>query len=308
MQDGKNVDFVKELEKYKKNYISELSITNKSKLTISSYLNTIDSFLAFLSQYDEELTLNTIRKIDIVGYLQYKEQMLNKQGEMTPKTKKLLITHLKMFFKSIEQNSRELYDFNKVLDIDIKIPKAEPKGLSKDEQVKLINYIEEKKLDETVNAYRDSLIVKTILYAGLRRAEMLALSLKDYIEEDNIYILNFFGKGQKQREVYIQKHLIEDELDFLEAKGFDKVCVTSTGKVMDGSHLYRMLQAIYGNINIKGDVHALRHTYAKNLIEDGNDISIVQELLGHSSIQTTSIYTAPKRARIKDIYKNKKVG
>lgn len=300
-------DFSKELEKYKKNYISDLSITNKSKHTISSYKNTISSFLAFLEQYDDELSFTTLRRVDIINFLQYKDEMLEKQDDISPKTKKLMITHLKMFFKYIEQNSRELYDFKSIFEINIKIPKAEPKGLSKSEQIKLINYVEEKKLDDNVLAYRNSLIVKTLLYAGLRRAEILSLSLNDYVEDENIYVLNFVGKGSKEREVYLSKHLVEEEIAFLKEKHINKVCATSSGNVMDGSHLYRMLKVIYSNISVKADVHTLRHTFAKNQLENGFDISMVQELLGHSSIQTTSIYTAPKRAKIKDIFKNRGV-
>lgn len=303
MEVKQNLDFVKQLEKYKNSYVSDLSITNKSKLTISSYLNTINSFLNFLSQYDEILSFETLRRTDIVQFLEYKENTLEKQGELSPNTKKLLIIHLKMFFKYIEQNSRESYDFDSIFRINIKIPKAEPKGLSKDEQIRLINHIEQKKLDDNVFAYRNALIIKTLLFAGLRRAEIISLSLKDYVEEDNIYILNFFGKGEKQREVYIQKELIEEELEFLQSHGFKMVCTTSTGNVMDGSHLYRMLKVVYNSINIKSDVHTLRHTFAKNQLGSGIDITIVQELLGHSSLQTTSIYTSPKRAKIKEIYK-----
>ena len=68
---------------------------------------------------------------------------------------------------------------------------------------------------------------------------------------------------------------------------------------MDGSQIYRMLKSIYNKLNIKANVHDLRHTFAKSLSYKNIDISVIKELLGHSSIQTTAIYTNPSRKRIK---------
>ena len=68
---------------------------------------------------------------------------------------------------------------------------------------------------------------------------------------------------------------------------------------MDGSQVYRMLQSIYVKLGIKASVHDLRHTFAKYLSYKNVDITVIKELLGHSSIQTTAIYTNPARKRIK---------
>lgn len=136
-------------------------------------------------------------------------------------------------------------------------------------------------------------------YCGLRKNEMIQLKISDYYDEDEMYVIYIIGKGNKERELFIKKSLIDLELDELKEKGFNYICQTSTGKIMDGSQIYRMIQSIYNKLNIQATVHDLRHTFAKNLSYQNIDITVIKELLGHSSIQTTAIYTNPSRKRIK---------
>lgn len=293
---------LKKLERFKKSFILELKSTNKSKHTISSYSNTISSFIEFMSQYEylDVITFKTIKKSTIIDFFEYKNEILEKQGEISPKTKVLLLAHLKTFFKHIETESDEIYDFAKVLDIKIVSPKTKPKGLSSDEVLSLKNYLERLKLDDTYIGYRNSLIIKLMLCGGLRKQEVIDVMLSDLIYDDKleIYTLTVIGKGRKEREIFIKKSDIEDELD--ELKRFDNkyLCVTQTGKRMDGSEVYRAITRIYSKINIKASVHDLRHTYAKRLADSNVSLPILQQLLGHSSLETTSIYLNPTRDNI----------
>ena len=137
-------------------------------------------------------------------------------------------------------------------------------------------------------------------YCGLRKNEVINLKLSDFIEEDEIYVIYVIGKGNKERELFIKKSIVDFELEELKKANYNYICQTSTGKLMDGSQVYRMIQSIYNKLKIKASVHDLRHTFAKSLSYQNVDISVIKELLGHSSIQTTAIYTNPSRKRIKN--------
>lgn len=301
VKDGEML-ILKKLERFKKSFILELKSTNKSKHTISSYSNTISSFIEFIGQYEylDTITLKNIKKSTIIEFFEYKNENLEKQGEISAKTKVLLLAHLKTFFKHIESESDELYDFSKILEIKIVVPKVKPKGLINDEVILLKNYLERIKLDNTYISYRNSLIIKLMLCGGLRKQEVIDIKLSDFIYDDKleIYTLTVIGKGRKEREIFIKKYDIEDELDELKRFNNKYLCVTRTDKRMDGSEVYRAVTRIYSKINIKASVHDLRHTYAKRLAESNVPLPILQQLLGHSSLETTSIYLNPTRDNI----------
>ena len=292
----------KELEKYLIEFISLLQITNKSRNTIISYKNTINSFICYIKEEFECFNINNIKKSTILSYFEYKNINLKKQGEISPFTKKLLFVHLKTFFKYIEsENEDKLYDFSKIFDFNINVPKRIPKGLEQKEKDILLKYLDNLLINSNkITDYRNSLIIKIFLFCGLREQEMINLKISDLREEDEeTYVIYLIGKGDKEREVFIKKSLINFELNELIEKEYKFICETSSGKQMDGSQIYRMLKSIYNKLNIKANVHDLRHTFAKSLSYKNVDITVIKELLGHSSIQTTAIYTNPSRKRIK---------
>ena len=295
-----NKDF-NEFEKYVKEFYIQLKMTNKSKNTINSYKNTLNAFLSYIKESFDEFELKKVKKVTIMNFFEFKNFNLDKQGEISPNTKKLIYTHLKTFFKYIEdENESNFYDFSKLFDFKINIPKRIPKGLDDTEKDKLLKYLE--KLNTNSNSitdYRNTLIVKLFFYCGLRKQEMINLKISDFVDEDDFFVIYIIGKGNKERELFVKKMLIEFELNELKEKGFDFICKTSTGKIMDGSQVYRMIQSIYNKVKIKANVHDLRHTFAKTLSYNNVDITVIKELLGHSSIQTTAIYTNPSRKRIK---------
>ena len=296
----KNIE-TKRLLGYIDNFIIQLKLTNKSKHTISSYKNTLNCFYLYILEDNEDFCLESIKKSIILGFFEYKQNSINKQGELSPNTKKLLYTHLKSFFKYIEsENEDKLYDFSKTFDFKINTPKRIPKGLDENEKSKLLQYLSSMLISSNnITSYRNSLIIKMFFYCGLRKNEMINLKLSDFIEEDDVYVVYIVGKGNKEREVFIKKDLVEFEINELKEQKFVFVCETINKNLMDGSQVYRMLQSIYVKLGIKASVHDLRHTFATSLSYRNVDITVIKELLGHSSIQTTAIYTNPSRRRIK---------
>jgi site-specific recombinase XerD len=275
-------------------------MTNKSQETIKSYRNSIKSFIDYINyENDETFTLKKLKGSHIVEFLEFKNNMLQKQQELSIYTKRLLVTHLKMFFSYIEQESEELYDFSKVFErIKIKLPKREPKSLSKEDLKKFKAFLEKLKLRDDFVAVRNLLIIKSILLMGLRESEVKNLKIDDfrvYDGNDSLFEVKIVGKGDKERVVYVKRDLIEDEIDeFKSISDSEYICMTKNKRLMNSDEIFRMVKSAYKRAGIHPDkynVHSLRHTFAVEFYQKTKDIVVLQRLLGHSDIKTTMIYS-----------------
>lgn len=299
--------FCMNIDIFANNLIKKMKIEKKSTNTIKSYNRTYKSFMEFCKQHYKQLSFNNIKEDDIYAFISYKSETMNKQGDISTSTSNSLVSHLKKLFKHIERNSDELFDFDKIFeDIKIHQPERKPKGLDEEQYVKLINYLESMKLIETYTNYRNIVLAKLMLFGGLRASEAISISLDNIdIADEALYKINFKGKGNKKRLSYINKDYLEDELETLQntfnIKTSLPIALTQNNKVMDRTQLSKMMNSIYKKANIKATgLHILRHTFAKKLLDKGISIVVVQSLLGHNSIQTTSIYTNPTENIIKN--------
>ena len=289
-----------EISKFKDSLLAKMKREGKSENTTISYLNTYNQFLKWIKENDN-ISLNDFMETDIYSFLDYKESILQKQGELSVYTVNATIIHLRKLFSYIERNSRDGYDFSKVFeDIKTKTPERKPKGLSENDLLKLLNYLERSKEDAKFLSYRNSLIIKFMLLGGLRVSEVLTIK-RDMIELDennHIFKIYFKGKGEKTRTSYIKEDDIADEIEFLGNTELPYATSINKKPMLRGQ-INKMVNSLYRKLDIKGSgVHILRHTFAKGLLGQGVDITIVQKILGHSSIQTTSIYTNPNEQTI----------
>lgn len=297
-----NQAFSDEIGMYWGHFKNELKLTNKSKYTIISYNTTITSFMNFIDQYDKELTFTNLKKIDIMNFLEYKNLVLEKQSELAMSSKKLYITHLKTFFTFVNENLDLDIKISTIFKINIKIPSRTPKGVEKNDVKILEDYIKNLKLNSFLNV-RTSLLIKILLYSGARRGELEVLVTKNFIKDGELYIIHTVGKGDKERILYIPSKYIEEELSYYKRNNIGSIVITKSGKKMDGSQIYRLLNNIYRKLGIKySGVHILRHTFAKSMLAKDVNIVTVKELLGHASIQTTMIYTNPNQKEVQKAY------
>jgi len=291
--------FCKTLESFIRSLNRKLKIDNKSKNTIQAYNTTYKYFLEFCKQYDKNLTFKNIKEDDIYAFISYKNDNLDKQGELATSSINSILSHLKRLFKHIERNSDELYDFDKVF-IDIKLKQSQrvPKGLSNKEVELLINLFDELLQKPTSTNIRNIILFKLMLYGGLRVSEANSIRYNDFIKQENFYKISVIGKGDKQRNIFVDVDDFENELNIMQnmfnIKLDSFVATTNTGKQMDRHQLRNMANSFYSRAEVKATgLHILRHTAAKRLLANNVSIVVVQALLGHGSIQTTSIYTNP---------------
>jgi integrase/recombinase XerD len=299
--------FCVKIESYSKSLHTKMKIEKKSINTIKAYMRTYRDFVEFCNQHYKELSFQNIKEEDIYAFIEYKSETMQKQGDISISTTNSIISNLKRLFKHIERNSDEPYDFDKVFeDIKLKQPKRKPKGLSDSDVSKIIDHLERMKKNEIFLVYRNILLFKLMLYAGLRASEAVSVTLSNIVldGESGLYKLTFKGKGDKNRFSFIREDVIDDEINMLinvfKVNPENVIATTSSSNQMDRIQLSKMVNSIYrsAGVEITG-VHILRHTAAKKLLASGVSIVVVQSLLGHSSIQTTSIYANPTEDIVK---------
>ena len=202
------------------------------------------------------------------------------QNQLSASFQNQVVNAVKLFFQIIE-NKRMIVEL-------IHRPRREkklPNVLSKNE-VKVIL--------ETPKNIKHKAMLSLIYACGLRRSELLNLTLKDIHSERNLLLIKQ-AKGKKDRVVPLSAKLIALLRDYY--KAWKPITWLFEGQIPNTKYSEKSLENVLKqslaktNINKKVSLHWLRHSYATHLLESGTDLRYIQELLGHSSSRTTEIYT-----------------
>ena len=170
-----------------------------------------------------------------------------------------------------------------------------PEFMGEKEVKKFLDAIEES--DFKQNSNRNKLIIKTIIFTGIRVSEALNLKRKDITEDGDLFIIRIRGKGNKYRIVMIKRHLIEDHLNAIAINYINKegyLFINKKGTRLTQAYVSRIVEQILFKAGIrkeKNGAHMLRHTFATMLYKKQKDLVLVQEALGHASLNTSRIYT-----------------
>lgn len=193
--------------------------------------------------------------------------------------------------------------------VDIKLPKKAkrlPKSLSISETIKLISAPRE----QNFIAIRDAAMLELLYASGMRASEITSLNIADI--NFSVSFVKCLGKGSKERIVPINKITLVALKTYLEkARGEfppkDKTALflDKNGERLTRQGLWLVIKKYVKLTGVKGvtSPHTLRHSFATHLLEKGADLRSVQEMLGHTDISTTQIYTSVSRERLKRIYK-----
>ncbi|RXJ95962.1 integrase [Arcobacter sp. AHV-9/2010] len=179
-----------------------------------------------------------------------------------------------------------------------------PSFMNKDEIDRFLDAIEKFEFSENTG-YRNRLIIKIIIYTGVRVSEVLNLKIKDIFNENDVYMLQIRGKGNKPRVVMIKKHIIEYDLkNWLDMRisDTDLLVCNQKGDRLTQAYISRVVENILISAGIrkeKNGAHMLRHSFATLLYQKHHDLILVQEALGHSDINTSRIYTHFDKERLR---------
>lgn len=179
-----------------------------------------------------------------------------------------------------------------------------PSFMNKDEIDRFLKAIDDFEFTDNTS-FRNRLIIKIIIYTGIRVSEILNLRIKDIFKEDNVYMLQIKGKGNKPRVVMIKSSIIEKELqNWLDMRvcNSDLLVCNQKGERLTQAYISRVVENILISAGIrkeKNGAHMLRHSFATLLYQKHHDLILVQEALGHADINTSRIYTHFDKERLK---------
>ena len=211
----------------------------------------------------------------------------------------------------VEFNARENRRLNPIKDFQPpKIPKRLPKALTVEEIHRLIEHSWSESDPITI---RDRAIVELIYATGGRVSEIMNLNLSDVLQFDGELAtsIRLLGKGKKERVVPIGKYAQGALNDYLVRirpglvkKRTDALFLNSRGERLTRQSVWNIIHHAASAAHIDREVtpHSLRHSFATHLLDGGADIRVVQELLGHSSVTTTQIYTLVTIDKLRESY------
>ena len=275
---------------------------NFSEYTLKAYSSDIISFILWLNNKSCcEADFNTLRE-----YLHFIQRFDYKKTTIARK-----VAAIRTFYKFLY---RERYiDSNPALSLSApKRPKSLPKFLTPDEVEQILNNVE----IQTPAGFRNRVILELLWATGMRVSELSNLNFGDLnLEENEIKV---FGKGSKERIVLIsqraKKYLVQyiNSARQLIAPGYNigeindnsPLFINNTGFRLQNKTIRKVINDTVNKIELPKKVtpHVFRHSFATRLIENGADLRVVQELLGHAGISNTQIYTHISMKHMRDVY------
>lgn len=261
-----------------------------SQNTLDAYRRDLSDFLDF----SNEPEINLIQRTHINSYIR---NLREKQYSPTSVMRK--IASLRGFFKWLCANEYSLQNPTLTLE-QPRVPRKLPKVMT-------ISEIENM-LRENLNK-REKLIIELLYGCGLRVSELV--NLKTNSIDLNASYLKCSGKGSKERLVPMGKEAKSALRDYFEMRDFlvkknsldtKNLFITDSGRFLTRQDVYNFVHQQGKKINKNISPHTLRHSFATHLLENGADLRIVQELLGHSDVSTTQLYTHISKKRLKEVY------
>ncbi|MDD3236959.1 MAG: site-specific tyrosine recombinase XerD [Candidatus Gastranaerophilales bacterium] len=261
--------------------------------TIEAYRRDLSYFIEFVNSIDIQC-FEDIERSSINLYL---KKLRDKNYSPTSVSRK--IASLRGWFSWLSIN--EYVKRDPTLSIEQpKLQKKLPKVLT----IKEIDSILNKHLDVFERA-----IFELLYAAGLRVSELVNIKLPNIdLRSDFVRCV---GKGSKERivpighraQIAVNKYLKERELYLLKNKTTSNyLFINQKGKKITRQDVYVIIQKLGNSIDKHISPHTLRHSFATHLLENGADLRVVQELLGHSDVSTTQLYTHVSKKRLKDVY------
>ncbi|HDP69077.1 MAG TPA: tyrosine recombinase XerC [Candidatus Marinimicrobia bacterium] len=274
-----------------------------SEHTIEAYARDLQQFAAFYTEYANQVPLD-VRQINRIGVRHYLGMLSEAGLAMTSITRKL--ASLKAFFKyhvrvgSLSTNPVTL----------VKSPKTDkklPTTLSEEQIARLIDDIS----GDGFVPVRDKAILELFYSTGVRLSELLNLNFGDV--NFNGLTIRVFGKGAKERILpfgkraaqAIQEYLKIRRREFGQVNLQDALFISKRNRRIARPTVQKMVSRMLKTISDQKHLspHVLRHSFASHLLDRGADLNAVKDLLGHTSLSTTQLYTHIRIEKMKEVYK-----
>ena len=268
--------------------------------TIAAYKNDLQSFRKFLvTEYAQE---NLIE----VHYSQIRNWIVNLVNlKVSNRSVNRKVSALKSFFTFLQKTKQ--IDHNPLSKHkSLKIEKRIQVPFSFKEINTVINHID-KDTNDDFESLRNRLIVELFYSTGMRRSELINIKQRDVSFSDKT--IKILGKRNKERFVPLLGSVIQTLKRYLDLKkefeiGLEELFITEKGNKIYETLVYRIINHYFGQVSSKEkrSPHILRHSFATHLLNEGADLNSVKDLLGHSSLASTQVYTQNSLDVLKKVY------
>jgi len=294
-------------EAAQQNYLNHLRIERGlAENTLHSYQRDLEKFSGFLSEH--RLKFDLLSEEEIIEF-----QVSLKKAHLSGASINRVVSSLKGFYKycSLEHSTN-----NPMLDIaTTKIPRRLPKALTINEIASLIAATVR---EGEITSFRDTAILEILYSTGARVSEVIGVNVGDFsidrIGDQEVSVIKLRGKGSKERIVPLGNFAVSALDDYQvrsrpslaskNPKSESALFLNTRGRRITRQSAWQIVLNAAKVAGLEGRVspHVFRHSYATHLLDGGADIRVVQELLGHSSVTTTQIYTLITIDKVRESY------
>ena len=285
---------------WKEKFINYLRVEkNYSSHTEISYLNDISQFETFIVREKGTFNIQEINKDDIRIWI---AEMM--ESRISSRTVKRKLSAVKSLFKYLKKQNVVINNPTQYV-ISPKTPKKLP-SFANDSQLTKI-------LDESIDiddfeTVRNHTILELLYVTGMRRAELLAIKVSDI--DSFSKTIKVTGKRNKQRIIPLSDNILQKLNDYILIRNekienkSEKLFVKKDGREMYPALVYKIIHEQLDSISTlsKKSPHVLRHSFATEMLNNGAEINAVKELLGHSSLSSTEVYTHVTFEELKKVY------
>ncbi len=265
-----------------------------SQYTVTSYNSDLNQFFLFLNNFDgisteKEITFKIIRLW--ISFLV--------ESGLSSRSVNRKISTIKSYFKFLEI-SEEI-----ILNPTLKIisPKISKKLPVIVEKVNLDLLLDKENFENSFIGKRDKLIIEVFYLTGIRLSELIGIRIKDFNFES--LTLKIFGKRNKERLVPLSFNIVNDIQKFIITYNLNSLLFTNENQEkLYPKKVYRIVNYYIGKVSSvnKKSPHVLRHSFATHMLNNGADINAIKEILGHSNLSATQIYTHNSVEKLKSVY------
>jgi integrase/recombinase XerD len=284
------------INKYNKLFIDSKIASSGSNNSIRAYISILERFYDYMAN---ECSMHNLSIFDINRYFLNNYLIWLKSQKLGRNSQYLHINIIKQFLSFIADSDIELYGKIKlnITGVKVKLEQKEAESFNKDEQNRIINYIKKMDISKNFIANRSSLILKMLLFHGIRISELINLSWDNLVEEYDeadgyIYRFTYTGKGSKERSLDFPVTFVANNLAIIKQHiSSNYVVPSSTGGRMSQGNIFKSIKNILTNLGIKKfGLHIFRHTFGDNNAAMNINLAVMSKLMGHSNTSITSKY------------------
>lgn len=276
-----------------------------SPLTVRNYRRDIADFLEFIKVDADKFDPNTITRADVEEWIVY----LFEERKLKAQSVNRGVASLRSFWKWMLGHGHANKDIVSVIS-QAKTPSRLPVFVSESRMTDVVAMLRNDIASEDFERLRDAVIVLLFYTAGLRLTELATATIDD-ISQD-MRTIRILGKGGKERIVPLIGRMGEILKKYFSQFSSQNICIgqkkalilSKKGEPISARTIERIVDSKLKGAGIQGKTspHTLRHTFATHLLNEGADLREIQELLGHSSLKATQVYTHTNIEKLKEVY------